>query len=62
MRGDVGRAEGDPTMSRLDVGKVVMTDVVMLMVMMVMMVVRATQRCPGWMWRRCISVTDIVIS
>ena len=53
MRGDVGRAEGDPTMSRLDVEKVVMTDMVMLTVMMVMvMVIRATQRCPGWMWRR----------
>ena len=53
----MGRAEGDPTMSRLDVEKVVMTDMVMLTVMMVMvmvmvMVIRATQRCPGWMWRR----------
>ena len=35
MRGDVGRAEGDPTMSRLDVEKVVMTDMVMLTLMMV---------------------------
>ena len=56
----MGRAEGDPTMSRLDVEKVVMTDMVMLTVMMVMvMVIRATQRCPGWMWRGWLSVTDI---
>ena len=31
----MGRAEGDPTMSRLDVEKVVMTDMVMLTLMMV---------------------------